>query len=159
NVRMRRRRLGVAAWTICLPPGLTPPELDELARTLPAPPPDDVRDLLQFCSGIEGTLEQGDFTGRTLADGFGLDFLIPARPTHGARRKRQLLGRRYRSRCRRLGADLLLLPRCARHAGPGRHWPRFRERALQNVRPAARLLHRRRTRRPSLRRLAEESRR
>jgi hypothetical protein len=36
-----------------------------------------VRDLLAFCSGIEGTLEQLDFTGRTLADAFGLDFLLP----------------------------------------------------------------------------------
>jgi hypothetical protein len=58
-------------------PGLTQQELDNFARSLPAPPPDGVRDLLQFCSGMEGTLEQVDFTGRTLADGFGLDFLIP----------------------------------------------------------------------------------
>jgi hypothetical protein len=51
--------------------------LDEFSRSLPAPPPDDVRDLLEFCSGIEGTLEQIDFTGRSFSDGFGPDFLMP----------------------------------------------------------------------------------
>jgi hypothetical protein len=38
-------------------------------------PSSDVRGLLEFCSGIEGTLEQIDFTGRTLRDGFEADFL------------------------------------------------------------------------------------
>ena len=58
-------------------PGLTREEVDEFGRSLLAPPSDDVRDLLEFCSGIEGTLEQIDFTGRSLADGVGLDFLLP----------------------------------------------------------------------------------
>jgi cell wall assembly regulator SMI1 len=58
-------------------PGLTAAELDDFARSLPVAPPDDVRDLLAYCSGIEGTLEQIDFTGRSFADGFGLDFLLP----------------------------------------------------------------------------------
>jgi len=58
-------------------PGLTREEIDEFARSLPSPPCDDVRDLLEFCSGIEGALEQIDFTGRTLGLGFGLDFLVP----------------------------------------------------------------------------------
>ena len=57
--------------------GLTREEVDEFARSSPVPPPADVRDLLEFCSGIEGTLEQVDFTGRSLSDGFGLDFLLP----------------------------------------------------------------------------------
>ena len=58
-------------------PGLTKEEVDEFSRSLPVPPSDDVRDLLEFCSGIEGTLERIDFTGRSLSDGFGLDFLAP----------------------------------------------------------------------------------
>jgi hypothetical protein len=58
-------------------PGLTREELVEFGRSLPVSPSDDVRDLLEFCSGIEGTLEQIDFTGRTLSDGFGPDFLMP----------------------------------------------------------------------------------
>jgi hypothetical protein len=56
-------------------PGLTKAELDDLGHSLPVPPSSDVRDLLEFCSGIEGTLEQIDFTGRTLRDGFEADFL------------------------------------------------------------------------------------
>lgn len=51
--------------------------MHELSQSLPVPPPDDVRDLLGFCSGIDGTLEQIDFTGRSLRVGFGLDFLMP----------------------------------------------------------------------------------
>jgi len=58
-------------------PGLTREELGEFSRSLSVPPPDDVRDLLEFCSGIEGTLEQIDFTGRSFSDGFGPDFLMP----------------------------------------------------------------------------------
>jgi hypothetical protein len=58
-------------------PGLTEEAVDEFGRSLPVPPSDDVRDLLEFCSGIEGTLEQVDFTGRSLSDGFGSDFLVP----------------------------------------------------------------------------------
>ena len=60
-----------------LVPGLTSEEVDDFARSLPSPPSDDVRDLLEFCSGIEGALEQIDFTGRTLSSGFGADFLVP----------------------------------------------------------------------------------
>jgi hypothetical protein len=58
-------------------PGLRIDEIDSLARSLPTPPPDDVRDLLEFCSGIEGALEQIDFTGRTLGLGFGLELVVP----------------------------------------------------------------------------------
>ena len=63
-------------------PGLTREEVDEFSRSLLVPPSDDVRDLLEFCTGIEGTLDQIDFTGRSLNDGFGLDFLLP----HGLNR-------------------------------------------------------------------------
>jgi SMI1 / KNR4 family (SUKH-1) len=65
------------AVTVRLLPGLPAAEIDALADSLPVPPPDDVRDLLAFCSGIDGALEQIDFTGRSLAGGFGLDFLLP----------------------------------------------------------------------------------
>jgi len=41
------------------------------------PLPGEIRDLLEFCSGIEGTLEQIDFSGRSFSDGVGLDFLLP----------------------------------------------------------------------------------
>ena len=41
------------------------------------PVSDDVSDLLQFCSGLEGALAEVDFTGRSLTDGFGADFLVP----------------------------------------------------------------------------------
>lgn len=65
------------AVTLRLLPGLTRSEVDEFAASLPAPPSDDVRDLLEFCSGIDGALETIDFTGRSLDDGFGLEELIP----------------------------------------------------------------------------------
>jgi hypothetical protein len=58
-------------------PRLTKKEVDDFSRSLLASPPDDVRDLLEFCSGIEGTLEKIDFTGRSLSDYFELDFLVP----------------------------------------------------------------------------------
>lgn len=58
-------------------PGLTTEEVGDFDRSLPVPLPDDVRDLLKFCSGIEGTLDKIDFTGRALRDAFGLDFLLP----------------------------------------------------------------------------------
>jgi hypothetical protein len=56
-------------------PGLTIEEVDEFSQSLLVPPPDDVRDLLQFCSGIDDTLEQLDFTGKSLGHGFEADFL------------------------------------------------------------------------------------
>jgi hypothetical protein len=56
-------------------PGLTKTELDDLGLLLPVPPSSDVRDLLEFCSGIEGTLAEIDFTGRTLGGAFEEDFL------------------------------------------------------------------------------------
>lgn len=58
-------------------PGLTKEELDEFSHSLAVPPADDIRELLTFCSGIEGVLEGIDFTGRTFRDGFGLEFLLP----------------------------------------------------------------------------------
>jgi len=58
-------------------PGLTAQEIDAFAATLFAPPPADVRDLLTFCTGIDGLLDQLDFTGKDLREGFGLDFLLP----------------------------------------------------------------------------------
>ncbi|MBL8219663.1 MAG: SMI1/KNR4 family protein [Bryobacterales bacterium] len=58
-------------------PGLTRDEVDAFGRSLPVPPSEDVRGLLAYCSGIEGTLEQIDFTGRSLRDSLGPDFLMP----------------------------------------------------------------------------------
>jgi|HubBroStandDraft_1064217.scaffolds.fasta_scaffold712109_1 hypothetical protein len=58
------------------PTGLRVEEVESFARSLPTAPPEDVRDLLEFCSGIEGALEQIDFTGRTLL-GFCVDLVIP----------------------------------------------------------------------------------
>jgi hypothetical protein len=58
-------------------PGLQREELEEFSRSLPVPPPDDIRDLLEFCSGVEGMLEQIDFTGKSFSDGFAPDFLLP----------------------------------------------------------------------------------
>lgn len=56
-------------------PGLSKSDLDGLASSLPMQPVGEVRELLEFCSGIEGTLEQIDFSGRSLRDGFGSDWL------------------------------------------------------------------------------------
>ncbi len=56
-------------------PGLSSEELDEMTRTLPVAPSRDFRELLEFCGGIEGTLEKIDFSGRTLRDGFEADFI------------------------------------------------------------------------------------
>jgi hypothetical protein len=58
-------------------PGLTREEIDEFASLLPCPLPGDVRDLLEFCSGLEGALDPIDFTGRSLRIGFDLDDLLP----------------------------------------------------------------------------------
>jgi hypothetical protein len=62
---------------IRLLPALSKKELDELARSQPVPPASDIRELLEFCSGIEieGALEQIDFTGPTLRDGVGAELL------------------------------------------------------------------------------------
>ncbi len=59
---------------IRLLPGLLKEELDELARTLPVAIPRDIRELLMFCSGIDGAFEEIDFSGRTMRDGFGTEF-------------------------------------------------------------------------------------
>ena len=56
-------------------PALTNEELDEMARTLPVVPADDIRELLEFCSGIDGTLEEINFSGRTIRDGFEAEFI------------------------------------------------------------------------------------
>ena len=58
-------------------PGLTTEEIAAFAATLSAAPPADVLDLLTYCTGIDGLLDQLDFTGKGLRDGFGLDFLLP----------------------------------------------------------------------------------
>ena len=50
-------------------------ELDDFARSLPAPPDDDARELLAFCSGIDGMLDQIDFSGRTLQGAFEAEFV------------------------------------------------------------------------------------
>lgn len=42
-------------------PGLTRKELDEFSRSLAVPPSDDVRDLLQFCSGNGKDARTGRF--------------------------------------------------------------------------------------------------
>ena len=60
---------------VLLLPGLSKEDLDDLSRSLPVTLPGDICELLEFCSGIEGTLEQIDFSGRTLRDGFGSDFV------------------------------------------------------------------------------------
>lgn len=58
-------------------PGLTKEQVSAFARSLPCALSDDFRDLLEFCSGIEGALDQIDFTGGDLKSGFGPDFLLP----------------------------------------------------------------------------------
>jgi hypothetical protein len=52
----------IASPLVRLLPGLTREELDEFHHSLAVPPSDDLRDLLQYCSGMEGMLEQIDFT-------------------------------------------------------------------------------------------------
>jgi hypothetical protein len=54
--------------------------LDDFGRSLPVQPSSVVRDLPEFCSGIECTLEQTDFTGRTLCEGFEADFAAARSP-------------------------------------------------------------------------------
>lgn len=62
---------------LTLRPGLTREEMDEFASSLPCPISDDIRDLLEFCSGLDGPLDPIDFTGRSLRSSFGLDSLLP----------------------------------------------------------------------------------
>ena len=51
---------------VTLRPPLTDADLDAFARQLPCPIPEHIRDLLKYCTGFEGTLDQLDFTGRSL---------------------------------------------------------------------------------------------
>jgi hypothetical protein len=60
-----------------LEPALSPGELDAFICSLPSPPSNDIRDLLSFCSGISGALEQIDFTGRTLDSAFRQEEIFP----------------------------------------------------------------------------------
>jgi hypothetical protein len=46
----------IASPLVRLLPGLTREELDEFHHSLAVPPSDDLRDLLQYCSGMEGML-------------------------------------------------------------------------------------------------------
>jgi len=57
-----------------LPP-LADSEIDQFEARLPCPLPNDIRELLGFCSGIDGLLEQIDFTGRNCA--FEAEDLFP----------------------------------------------------------------------------------
>lgn len=52
------------AVEVKLLPPLTALEIDQFVATLPCPLPDGIRELLGFCSGIEGLIEQIDFTGK-----------------------------------------------------------------------------------------------
>jgi hypothetical protein len=49
-----------------LPP-LSDPELRAFAKTLPCAIPPDVAELLQYCRGFNGTIDQVDFTSETLS--------------------------------------------------------------------------------------------
>lgn len=66
---------GVAVYPKLLP-GLTEQQIDELSDSLVAPLPEEVRELLAFCSGIEGLLAGVDFTGRRL-DAQSEEVLLP----------------------------------------------------------------------------------
>src|ERR1041384_7420467 len=57
-------------------PGLAAPEISALERDLGFRVPDELRDLLARCAGVEGALESIDFTGR-LFGGFGMDNIFP----------------------------------------------------------------------------------
>jgi cell wall assembly regulator SMI1 len=50
-----------------LAPPLTPDDIVSLETKVGQPLPQDLRDLLSFCSGIDGCLEGIDFTGRNMA--------------------------------------------------------------------------------------------
>jgi hypothetical protein len=61
---------------IQLLPGLSDEEIERFSRSRATPISDDIRDLLQFCTGIDGTVESVDFTGQTFGD-IGYEELLP----------------------------------------------------------------------------------
>lgn len=60
--------------TLELLPGLSRTELREFADRVPCPVPAEITQLLGACRGIEGTIEQVDFTGRELMFELGSAF-------------------------------------------------------------------------------------
>ena len=52
--------------TLELFPGLSHAELQEFADRVPCPIPPEISELLGACSGLDGTIDQVDFTGRDL---------------------------------------------------------------------------------------------
>jgi hypothetical protein len=57
-----------------LPP-LNSEEIKKLQSNIPCPIPDEVMELLSYCRGFEGVLDEIDFSG--LEGGFGLDEIFP----------------------------------------------------------------------------------
>ena len=56
-------------------PGLSEQELKDLEARLPCPLPDEAREVLSCCRGLEGILESVDFAG--LEGGFGMEEIFP----------------------------------------------------------------------------------
>jgi len=56
-------------------PGLSQQEMKDLESQLPCPLPEEAREVLSYCRGLEGILESVDFSG--LAGGFGLEEIFP----------------------------------------------------------------------------------
>jgi cell wall assembly regulator SMI1 len=56
-------------------PGLDETDLSEFEMSLPCTLPEEIRELLCFCRGFDGVIEQVDFTGRDLA--FEAEDLFP----------------------------------------------------------------------------------
>lgn len=56
-------------------PGLSEQELKDLESRLPCPLPQEAREVLSACRGLEGILESVDFSG--LAGGFGMEEIFP----------------------------------------------------------------------------------
>jgi hypothetical protein len=81
--------------TLELLPGLSRAELEDFARGVPCRVPPEIEELLGFCRGFYGTVEQVDFTGRDLwfefeavfpyglpiaADGYGNFWVVDLSP-------------------------------------------------------------------------------
>jgi len=81
--------------TLKLLPGLSRAELQDFADRMPSPLPPEISELLVACSGLDGTIDQVDFTGRDLMfelgpafphglpiahDGFGNFWVVDLQP-------------------------------------------------------------------------------